>query len=87
MKIVDQTLFPYEIALDGNNYTVEEITKKVNSKGETIYKNHGYYSSLEGALGKIISLKMIDSGKSVTLNEFIQEYKEIKNEIKEAIKF
>jgi hypothetical protein len=87
MKIVDPALMPYEIVLDGSNHTVEELTSKLNKDHEPIYKNHGYFNSIEYAVAKIISLKLIDSNKSVTLTEFIQEYRDIKDKIKEAIKF
>ena len=87
MKIVDPVLMPYEIAIDGSNYTVEELTSKLNKNHEPIYRNHGYFSSIEGSVGKIISLKLIDNNKSITLKEYIQEYRDIKDEIKEILKF
>jgi hypothetical protein len=87
MKIQDETLEPYEIVMDGSNYAVEQKSDKINKEGDLITKNQGYFTSLHSAIGKIISLKLISSKKSVTLKEFILEYTSIKNEIKNSIGF
>tara|TARA_R110000796_G_scaffold13560_4_gene43757 strand:- start:2249 stop:2512 length:264 start_codon:yes stop_codon:yes gene_type:complete len=87
MKIQDETLEPYEIVMDGSNYSVEQKSDKLNKEGDLITKNQGYFTSLYSAIGKIISLKLISSNKSVTLKEFILEYTSIKNEIKNSIGF
>jgi hypothetical protein len=87
MKIQDETLEPYEIVMDGSNYSVEQKSDKINKEGDLITKNHGYFTSLHSALSKIISLKLISSKKSVTLKEFIAEYTSIKDDIKNSIGF
>lgn len=87
MKIFDHTLLPYEINIDANNFTVEENTGKLNKENESIYRNHGYYSSLLSAISKVISLKLHAIDESLTLKEYIHKYEQIKDEIKASINF
>jgi hypothetical protein len=87
MKIIDDTLFPYEIVIDQLNHIVQEDTGKLDKQGEQVYKNHGYFGNLESALSKVIGLKLINLEKTHTLAEYIEQYKLIKKQIKEAIKF
>ena len=61
MIINGPELEPYFIEVDSNNHTVLKATNRVDKKGNSINEFNGYFSSLNGALIKIIKLKASDS--------------------------
>jgi len=80
MKIKDQSLIPYEIHIDGSNHAIEQDLLKKDKYGKQLFKNHGYFSSFESALKKVISLK-INKGQTLNLKEFMKEYRDISREL------
>ncbi len=88
MKIVDQALSPFEIHIDGSNYAVEENTGNVSRQGVELFNNHGYFSTLEGAVDKVAKLKLGNEfkGAKLKLKEYIASYKQVAKEIKLALK-
>jgi hypothetical protein len=78
-RISDETIAPYYI-------TVEECQYTVMIEGSTIPQ--GYYGSLDGALRKIAHYKNLETinQSTVTLNEYLQSYKDTVNIISQAIK-
>lgn len=69
-KITDEIISPYIIYFDGISYTV--VKEKNNGKEENI----GYYSRLDGAL-KSIAKMLVNESKTVTINDFINNYNKI----------
>lgn len=86
MTIKDKTLKPFEIHASANGYSVERNTKKKNAKGEKIFKNEGYFSSVEGCLLKIAKIKAEAGEETLTLKEYVDKLKKIKSQIMQAFK-
>lgn len=61
MIINGPELEPYFIEVDSNNHTVFKATDRINKDGGQINEFNGYFSSLNGALIKIIKLKASDT--------------------------
>ena len=61
MIVKGPELEPYFIEVDSNNHTVFKTTDRVSKKGKPINEFNGYFSSLNGALIKIIKLKASDN--------------------------
>jgi len=78
-RISDKTIAPYYITAEENQYTIM-------LEGSTIPQ--GYYSSLESALKKIAHYKNLEelNQTTVTLNEYLNHYRQTVNIISQAIK-
>lgn len=86
MVIKDKTIAPYQIKFDGSTYILEEPTGTTDrDSGNEIMKNHGYFSKLESAIEKVIKLKLTTKAV-VTLKEFLDQYRELRDEIVKAVK-
>lgn len=93
MKIIDECLNPYRIDTDSGNicYMVKDLEDKViinKESGEESSKNnvYGYYSSIEGALLKIVNLKLNKGDNTVSLEDYLAEFKEAKSQVLNLLK-
>lgn len=76
---IKDPLFPdYEIQEDTNCYAL--IFVKGDNKTTV-----GYYSSLIGALHRLIKNDLVDKKGTYTLKEYIDEYKKLTENFKQAI--
>ena len=78
--IKDDSMKPYIIAMDESNY----ILQKVSNDGTTI--NYGYFSSLISAITKIVKLNMANKGKTLSLREYLDEYKKEVEKLNKLLK-
>lgn len=85
MKIIDKAIKPYEIHINNNSYNVEEFTGNTDKKGNEITKNHGYFTSIQSAVEKIVKLKVNSNDDIVSLNEFLGRYKSLKESISQTL--
>jgi hypothetical protein len=88
MTIKDPKLSPFYISGDSYCYTIfETVTPQEKylsegSKGTPYEKAHGHYSTLEGAINRIIKLKTEGEGRIFnSFKEYLEEFKKEKNEI------
>ena len=85
--ITDPLLEPYFITKDEYSYTVKEkVTSNAdhfrsNGKSKTYEKSLYYYPKFDQAINKIAELKTT-KGDFNSLNEYIENYKLIENQIK-----
>lgn len=85
--IKDPLLEPYFITKDEYSYTVKENVVsdanhfKSNGKSKTYEKSLYYYPSFSQAITKIADLKTTKKDFN-SLQEYLKNYKEIKNQIK-----
>lgn len=94
MKLIEDKLIdPYIIEMDKRNYLVSLPTRdkagelKTDKNGEIIKSQEGYYTSLAGAINKIVRLKGYRYGKkSQTLAEYVKTYCDGIESIKTALK-
>lgn len=91
MTIKDELLGKYEIEWT-DSYTVREPTcMTTNKEGKEVmqYKNHGYYSTKEGALKGCCDLLLKDAlenqGKVTTIKNMYQTQLDIWNNLKALI--
>jgi len=79
VSISDAAIAPYFISVDGTQYTVM-------LEGSTIPQ--GYYAGLEGAIRRIAHFKNLEAldQSTVTLHEYLENYKQIVNNIVELVK-
>ena len=83
MTIKDSILNPYFIDFDGVQYTLKEIckTEKGDNIGNEYEQVHGYFTDLTYAIKKICQLE-ISKKDSLTLKEFLEEWKKLMNKFK-----
>ena len=81
MKIIDKKIAPYEIHVDtvGNYTVVMEMPNKSN-KGETVYTDKGYYTSMENALNKITKL-MVEKEEVFTIKEYVDQITDVRDSL------
>ena len=85
--IKDPLLEPYFITKDEYSYTVKEMVEsnadhfRSNGKSKTYEKSLYYYPKFDQAVNKIAELKTT-KGDFNSLNEYIENYKLIENQIK-----
>ena len=85
--ITDPLLEPYFITKDEYSYTVKEMVEsnadhfRSNGKSKTYEKSLYYYPKFDQAINKIAELKNTKEDFN-SLNEYIQNYKLIENQIK-----
>ena len=80
MQIIDEKIKPYVVNVSSNGYALEEDTGK-NEKGEIKYRNHGYFSSLESCLWKIIKLKTESKNVTMNLKKYVKKLGKNTNEV------
>jgi hypothetical protein len=76
--ISDEYFTPYEIQIDDYSFTVVDSTKPTNGFC-------GSFTSLAGAVEKIVQFKIANKRETYSLSSFINEYKETKNNIKQLL--
>ena len=85
--ITDPLLEPYFITKDEYSYTVKEMVTsnadhfRSNGKSKTYEKSLYYYPKFDQAINKIAELKTTKEDFN-SLNEYIENYKLIENQIK-----
>lgn len=86
--IKDKVLGKYFIQIDDNNYTVFKVSGKVDANNKPINYLEGYWPTLSGALTQIAKLQVNSKleNRVVAIKEYIQETRQVINEIKLAIK-
>jgi hypothetical protein len=77
--ISDELLTPYEIQIDEYSYTVVDSTKPTNGFC-------GSFTNLGSAINKVIQFKVASKRNTYSLSEFMNEYKETKENIKNLLK-
>ena len=85
MKIhIENNLY---IESDGMQFILKEYTGKTTEvKGKEVeqYKTHGYFSSVSGALNKVVKMKIMDS-TAQTLGELLREVEGIRKYIETKV--
>jgi hypothetical protein len=76
--ISDEYIAPYEIQIDDYSFTVVDSTKPTNGFC-------GSFTSLSGAIDKIVQFKIASKRETYSLNSFISEYRETKENIKQLL--
>ena len=77
LTITDKLLNPYSVESDGLSFTLMK-------EGES--KPIGYFTDFGSLISKVVKLKTAGSAKQLSLIEFLNEYKQITNEFKDALK-
>lgn len=80
--ISDPVLLPYKIIVTQNSHNVVDA---VRPEGAIADNPYGYFTSLDNALLKIARLKTTKN-KTYSLKEYIDEYKNTINSLREAVK-
>lgn len=78
--IKDEAIAPYEIHIDNSCYTLVEPGYNDNMV------SIGYFSTLATALEKLTRYKLVSEGKQYTLKEYIAEYRQLTDNLKQTIK-
>lgn len=78
----------YIIEKDDYSYTVKEDKHKKDKEGRDIMENIAYYSNIEGAVEKVMRLRIEDRNaeKEISLYEYITELKLENEKFKEILK-
>jgi len=76
--ISDEYITPYEIQIDDYSFTVVDSTKPTNGFC-------GSFTTLSSAIDKIVQFKIASKRETYSLNSFINEYKDTKNNIKQLL--
>ena len=76
--ISDASISPYEIQIDDYSFTVVDSTKPTNGFC-------GSFTSLSGAVDKIVQFQIASKRETYSLSSFINEYKDTKNNIKQLL--
>lgn len=84
MKIKDKLIDPYEIHFDGIQYTVGK--PRVDKEGREYLSGASYYTKINYAIFKIISMQIGDKKDVVTLKEFYKQFKELSEKVENRIK-
>lgn len=81
--IYSPVISPFVIEVDENNYTVKKTTDRFDKDNNRIVSNEAYCSSFEGALLKIVNLKLkiAHNAQFVLLEDYIADYKRITKEV------
>jgi hypothetical protein len=83
MKIYSEEMAPFHIDVDSYNHTVLKDTGKYDNDNELIMSSEGYYSTLDGALRKIIKEKtrLKHENDLVHLRDYLKTFREITEQI------
>jgi len=76
--ISDALLAPYEIQVDEYSFTVVDSNKPTNGFC-------GSFTNLSSAINKIVQFQVASRRETYSLSEFMTEYKETKNNIKQLL--
>lgn len=76
-KIKDKLLYPYEIWLDEDQYTLMDAEKN---------KPIGYYTNMTALINRIIKLNIVSKRETYTLVGFLESYKNLKEELLKPFK-
>jgi hypothetical protein len=76
--ISDEQIAPYEIQIDDYSFTVVDSTKPTNGFC-------GSFTTLSSAIDKIVQFKIASKRETYSLNSFISEYRETKENIKQLL--
>jgi hypothetical protein len=76
--ISDELIAPYEIQIDDYSFTVVDATKPTSGFC-------GSFTTLSGAVDKIVQYKIASKRETYSLSNFINDYKETKNNIKQLL--
>jgi hypothetical protein len=76
--ISDILLYPYDIQIDDYSFTVINSTKPSNGF-------EGSFTTLSGAINKIIQYNIASKKQNYSLQEFIDEYNKIKIKIQNLL--
>ena len=69
---------------DGMQFIIKEYSGKQDKAGNDLYKTHGYYSSVEGAIKGLVKKKIMES-TAATLLELLGEVEGIKAYIESKV--
>lgn len=83
--ITDPLMEPFFVSKDSHCYTVVETVESKGKSKKEYEKAIGHYSSLEGAIGKIVEAKMSLKLEYTSLQEYLTEYKTQKELLKQLI--
>lgn len=85
MKIVDESIAPYQIWQEDNYYTVgipKESWKDLKKTEKVVnLSNANYFTNLSNCILHIVKLKVSSLDEEKTLKSYIDRYEEIKSEI------
>jgi len=71
-KIKDKLLYPYEIWVDEDQYTLMDVEKS---------KPMGFYNNMSSLINKVIKLNIAIKKETYTLVGFLESYNNIKEEL------
>lgn len=75
----------YHIAVEQSSYTVEKLTGNLDKKGNEVTQIMGYFSSLDVAIKRITQATLAEKEETVTLKEYVEEFKSVLNSITEQL--
>lgn len=78
----------YKIEVDQYNYTLIEVVKYTNKKGENAKRDKvlGYYPTLQNALVTLSLLMTVEEQEAYSLDEYISQSIEISKTIRNSLK-
>jgi len=79
--IKDKSLEPYCIHMDDHNYMAVLPSGKLDKHGNEHYRTFGYYSTLGGAVRRIVRLKSASKEDTLTLSGYIDRIESVGKEI------
>jgi len=76
-KIKDELLYPYEIWMDEDQYTLMDVEKA---------KPMGFYTNMAALINKMIKLNIANKKETYTLVGFLESYNNVKEELLKPFK-
>lgn len=80
---VDDT---YYIEKDDYNYTLKESKHKTDNKGNDVFVTHGFFTTLDRALNRLVHIKADMKADKVSLGEYIEMIKNERYELEKLVK-
>ena len=84
MIIKDDAISPYLVRVEGSQFVLVE--EKKTAKGDLVENIVGYFISLPVLIRRIAQIKIAEKNAISTLDGFISEYKNIYQQVEEALK-
>jgi len=84
IKLIDN----YSLIVQEQGYDLIEKIERTKKKSNETYKSEktlGYNMSLESAVNRVVKLKLKDYDVVLTLKEFLEEFKQIRDQINKLI--
>lgn len=76
----------YSIEKDDYNYTLKESKHKRDKKGKDIFVTHGFFTTLDRALNRLVHIKADMKADKVFLGEYIELIQNERYELEKLVK-